>query len=119
MARASAERRALPLSAASAPADVASRTQAVASIAGSRPGRAEAAIAWAVSLVYFRKFGYTTPLQTATVFVGLAILLDATLVAGLIEKSYEMFRSPPGTWLPFTMMFLTTYTTGAYLGGRR
>jgi hypothetical protein len=65
-------------------------------------------LAW----LYFRFFGYTEALQTALVFTGLAIFLDATVIALLVEKSYAMFASVLGTWIPFGLIFLATYLVG-------
>ena len=66
----------------------------------------------AVSLVYFRRYNYTTPLQTALVFVGFVIVVDFFLVALVINRSLEMFTSPLGTWIPFALIFASTYVTG-------
>jgi hypothetical protein len=68
-----------------------------------------------VSLIYFTYFSYTTPLQTATIFTLSAILLDLIIVATIIERSYEMFGSLIGTWIPFGSMFLTTYLIGSLI----
>jgi hypothetical protein len=62
--------------------------------------------------LYFRFFGYTSALQTALFFTGLAIFLDATVIALLVEKSYAMFASVLGTWIPFGLIFLATYLVG-------
>jgi hypothetical protein len=67
----------------------------------------------AISLVYFNKFNYTSPIQTAIGFVAFVIFMDATVVAMLIEKSFEMFASLLGTWIPFGLLFLATYITGS------
>lgn len=67
-----------------------------------------------VSLIYFTKFNYTTPLQTAIIFVGFVITVDFFLVALLINKSLEMFASLLGTWIPFVLIFTSTYLTGLY-----
>jgi hypothetical protein len=72
-----------------------------------------------VSLSYFSFFSYTTPLQTATIFTLSAILLDLTVVATLIEGSYEMFGSLIGTWIPFALMFITTYVMGNLITKRK
>lgn len=71
-------------------------------------------IAAVVSSVYFKKFNYTTPLQTAMVFISVVILMDFFVVALLINKSLEMFASPIGTWIPFALIFISTYLTGSY-----
>ena len=71
-----------------------------------------------VSLVYFTKFNYTTPLQTAAIFVGFVIFMDFFLVAMLINRSFEMFTSLLGTWIPFVLIFVSTWLTGIFvLGG--
>ena len=67
-----------------------------------------------VSLVYFRKFNYTAPLQTALIFVGFVIVVDFFVVALLINKSLEMFASLLGTWIPFALIFTSTYVTGLF-----
>lgn len=66
----------------------------------------------AVSLSYFNKYNFTKPLQTGFIFVGFVILMDFFVVAMLVLKSFEMFLSPIGTWIPFALIFTTTYLTG-------
>lgn len=65
-----------------------------------------------VSLNYFRKFNFTTPLQTALIFVGFVMAVDFFLVALVINRSLEMFTSLLGTWIPFGLIFLSTYLVG-------
>jgi hypothetical protein len=65
-----------------------------------------------VSLVYFKKFNYTTPLQTALIFVGFVITVDFFVVALLINQSLDMFASLLGTWIPFALIFTSTWLTG-------
>jgi hypothetical protein len=65
-----------------------------------------------ISLVYFRKFHFTTPLQTAVIFIAFVMAMDFIVVAMLINNSFEMFASPLGTWIPFALIFLSTYLTG-------
>ena len=69
----------------------------------------------ALSLVYFRRYNYTTPLQTALFFVSFIITVDFFLVAMVINRSFEMFASPLGTWIPFTLLSAATSLTGKYL----
>jgi hypothetical protein len=64
-----------------------------------------------LTLLYQRKFAFTGPLQTAVIFLGTVIALDLVLVAPVFEKSFAMFASPLGTWIPFALIFLTTYLT--------
>ena len=72
-----------------------------------------------IGLNYFKRFNYTTPLQTAIIFVSFVILMDVFIVALLIEKSFEMFRSILGTWIPFLFIFKATYLAGLYTLHRR
>lgn len=67
-----------------------------------------AALGW----IYARQFAYPTPVKTALIFTGIVIAMDALLVAPFLERSYAMFTSVAGTWLPFVLIFL-----GAYVGG--
>jgi len=75
-------------------------------------------IAVVVSSIYYKKFNYTTPLQTAIVFVSVVIAMDVFIVALLIERSFEMFTSPIGTWIPISSIFLATYITGIFANKR-
>jgi len=65
-----------------------------------------------ISLVYFNKFNYTSPLQTALIFVSFVIVVDFFVVALMINRSLDMFASPLGTWIPFALIFTSTYVTG-------
>jgi hypothetical protein len=71
----------------------------------------------AISLVYFTKFNYTTPLQTAAILTGFVMVVDFFIVALLINQSLDMFTSLIGTWIPFSLIFLSTYLTGIILRG--
>jgi hypothetical protein len=66
----------------------------------------------ALSILYFKKFNYTTPLQTAIIFLLFVILVDFFVVALLINRSLVMFASPLGTWIPFGLIFISTYISG-------
>lgn len=72
-----------------------------------------------VSLIYFRKFDYTAPLQTAFYFLAFVVAMDFFLVAMLINRSFEMFTSVLGTWLPFASIFVSTYLTGRFITSSR
>lgn len=71
-----------------------------------------------ISWNYYRRYGYTTPLQTALTFVGFVIVVDFFLVALVIERSFEMFTSPLGTWIPFASIFLAAYLMGRWVENR-
>jgi len=68
-----------------------------------------------VSLFYFKKYDLTTPLETAALFVAFVVLLDFVVVALLINKSLAMFGNVLGTWIPFVLIFISTYYTGRKL----
>ena len=68
---------------------------------------------------YFVRYDYTSPLITAAFFVGFVIAMDVVVVALLIERSFEMFTSPLGTWIPFALIFASTYLTGRWVEGRK
>ena len=68
-----------------------------------------------ITFIYFKWFRYTTALQTATVFILFVVFMDVFVVALLIEKSFGMFTSVLGTWLPFALIFTASYLTGLLL----
>jgi len=47
-------------------------------------------------------------------FLSVVVALDFFVVALLIEKNFAMSASPIGTWIPFALIFLSTYLTGSY-----
>lgn len=72
-----------------------------------------------LSLVYFKRLRYTGPLKTALLFLGFVIFMDFFLVALIINRSLDMFRSPLGTWIPFLLIFGATWVTGKLVVRRR
>jgi hypothetical protein len=48
-------------------------------------------------------------------FLAIVIFLDMFVIALLVEKSFDMFRSVLGTWLPFVLIFLTIWLTGTVM----
>ena len=68
---------------------------------------------------YHRKHGDLPPLQTAVFFVGTALFMDFFLVAMVIEKSFEMFTSFVGLWLPMILIISAAFLTGNYVKGRK
>ena len=73
------------------------------------------AIFAALSYFYFREPGARRPLTTAIAFTVLVAVLDAVIVAGLTLRSFDMFLSIAGTWLPFAFIFVATWATGSIL----
>lgn len=67
------------------------------------------------SWLLFKKLGATNPLQTAIVFLAVVITLDFFIVSLLIEGNFDMFQSVIGTWIPFALIFVTTYLGGAFV----
>ena len=72
----------------------------------------------AVSAIYFNRYKYAGPLATAASFVAIVVLMDVFVVAMLIQHSFEMFTSFAGTWLPFILIFGSTYLTGVFVRSR-
>lgn len=68
-----------------------------------------------VSFVYFKKFKYISPIITAIVFVAIVILMDFFIVSLVINQNFDMFLSPIGTWIPFVLIFTSTYLTGLFV----
>ena len=52
------------------------------------------------------------PLLRAAAITVIVILLDALVVAPLFERSYAMFKSVIGTWLPFAAIFAAAWAPG-------
>ena len=72
-----------------------------------------------LSMIYFKRFSYTSPNQTAAFFTVFVILMDFFVVAGIVLKSFEMFTSLLGTWIPFVLIFMSTYITGLFAQQRK
>ncbi|MDH3236683.1 MAG: hypothetical protein OEQ29_24465 [Alphaproteobacteria bacterium] len=70
------------------------------------------------SSLYFRNYNFTSPLVTGAVFVGVALALDFFVVALLIEKSFGMFASVLGVWIPQALIFSASYLTGRSIEAR-
>jgi hypothetical protein len=71
-----------------------------------------------VMLVYFSRFGGVTPLASASFVVGFIVLLDFFVVALLINRSLDMFRSALGTWIPFALIIAAAWVTGMVVKSR-
>ena len=72
----------------------------------------QAFVFFLLSIIYFRKFNYTGPIASAVMFISFVIFMDVFVVALLILKNTDMFKSVLGTWLPFTLIFVVTIFTG-------
>jgi menaquinone-dependent protoporphyrinogen oxidase len=65
-----------------------------------------------VAYHYFRPRGAREPLPTALAFTGIVAVLDAVVVAGLIQRSPALLGSIGGLWLPLLLIFLVTWAIG-------
>jgi hypothetical protein len=72
-----------------------------------------------VTLSYHKKAPSARPLWVAAGFTVFVMAMDFFLVAMVIQKSFAMFRSTMGTWLPFGMIFISSWRTGASMSGMR
>jgi hypothetical protein len=75
---------------------------------------AAAAFAFAAASVHARLAPGFDPLTRAAAMTGLIVALDALVVAPLFERSYAMFRSALGTWIPFAAIFLASWAAGVF-----
>lgn len=65
-----------------------------------------------ISYFYHRTFALARPVVTAAAFLSIVVALDLAVVAVFMERSFLMFRSFLGTWLPFLLIFVATYVAG-------
>jgi hypothetical protein len=72
-----------------------------------------------LAVLYQRRFGRYLPVTVAATFLGFVLAMDFFFVALLILGSLSMFRSPLGTWIPFALIFLTSWGAGAWARQRR
>ncbi len=70
------------------------------------------------SWLYFRYYHFTSVLVTAVAFVAVSLAIDFAIVAPFFERSYAMFASVLGVWLPELLIFAATYLTGWFMGQR-
>jgi hypothetical protein len=68
-----------------------------------------------LSFIYFKKLNHTSPRLTASIFLAIVVLLDFFVVAMMINRSFDMFLSPIGTWIPFALIYSSTYLVGRYV----
>ncbi len=66
----------------------------------------------ALAVHYFHARGARDPLPTAGAFTVIVVVLDALIVAGLVQGNASVFTSIAGMWLPVGLIFLATWLTG-------
>ena len=73
----------------------------------------------AVTAHLFLRSGGRRPIFVAGTFTAIVVALDALIVAWLIQRSFAMFSSALGTWVPFALIFVSVFVTGSLLRRRR
>ncbi|MEW6674065.1 MAG: hypothetical protein AB1427_20420 [Thermodesulfobacteriota bacterium] len=68
---------------------------------------------------YCRRHPHSRPGAIALTLLGIVVGLDALVVAPLFERSYAMFRSVFGTWIPFGSILASSYVVGRVMRLRR
>ena len=74
-------------------------------------------IAGSLAYVYARWLAGPRPRVIGAVFLGVVVVMDAGLVAPFVEQSWDMFRSPMGTWIPFALIFLASWGAALWVLG--
>jgi len=69
----------------------------------------------AVTAHLFLRSGGRRPNFVAGTFTAIVVALDALVVALLIQRSFAMFSSALGTWVPFALIFISVFMTGSLL----
>ena len=73
---------------------------------------AAAAFAFAAGAVHKLLAPDFDAVTRAAAMTGVIVALDALVVAPLFERSYAMFRSALGTWIPFAAIFVASWAAG-------
>jgi hypothetical protein len=74
------------------------------------------AVFGSLTVIFFKRFPSSSPIGTAAALLSLVVALDFFVVAQFVERSYAMFTSALGTWLPFTLIFAASYAAGRLTG---
>lgn len=67
---------------------------------------------------HFNRFPGSHPGKVALGMFGIVVGLDALLVAPVFERSYDMFKSVLGTWIPFGSILAASYVAGRLAAAR-
>ena len=73
------------------------------------------AISFAATVLCWNHRRHPGALATAVVMAGVPAGLDALVVAPFLERSFAMFASPVGTWIPLALIFLGSLATARLL----
>ena len=74
-------------------------------------------VAFLVSAVHKEIAPEISPGARAVAITGIVVLLDALVIAPLFERSYAMFSSIIGTWLPFAAIFAASWAASVLVSG--
>lgn len=66
--------------------------------------------AFGIAATHKLLFPNVAALPRAVAITAVIVGLDALVVAPLFERSYAMFRSALGTWIPFAAIFFASWT---------
>jgi hypothetical protein len=72
----------------------------------------------ALAAFYLTRFHDTGPWRTALIITGVVIVMDTLVVALRRMRSFAMFASVEGMWLPFALIFASTYLVGVVIDRR-
>lgn len=72
----------------------------------------------ALTWSHVRRHPRSTPGAMALTMLGIVVGLDALVVAPFFERSYAMFRSVLGTWIPFGSILASSYIVGRLMRPR-
>ena len=72
-------------------------------------------LAVVVSTAFYGKYANTRPLGVALVFAATVAILDAAVLAAGIARSFSMFLEPLATWVPYALIFVSTWGSGALM----
>jgi hypothetical protein len=67
-----------------------------------------------ITKTYLKRYPKGSSVKLAAKFTGFVIFMDIFVVALMINKSFAMFSSILGTWLPFGLIFLATWLVGVF-----
>jgi hypothetical protein len=71
----------------------------------------------AVTLLLRKHPRHPGVLAGAAALAGIPALLDAIVVAPFLERSFAMFASPAGTWIPLALVFASSAAVAALRAG--
>jgi hypothetical protein len=76
-------------------------------------------LALIIATSYFSKPGFARPLPAALTFAAAVAALDAIVLGVIVERSARLFLEPRATWLPYLLILVTTWSTGAAMTSPR